>query len=233
MNRRTLICGLGALATGLSSGVRAQSPRSNAPSREPWKEIPSITVVSAEDDSRLSAVREAVDFWNGEFSRLGSPFRLGAIVPVVGVIPVEDLYLSLAGMPTPPESIRGTNGDMIVALSEANINSFTAGWRVHQKVLIAIQSLRRYPLTVSGGARNVIAHEFGHAIGLGHNNDENTLMCGKQSPWCHFVFPGEGFFPLTSAEEANTCSKCIRRIGKRLHPEGGKWIRCCLAGSPG
>src|SRR6266852_1402818 len=57
-----------------------------------WKEIPSITVVSTENDSRLPAVREAVGFWNATFSKLGSPFRLGAITHTVGMIPVGDLY---------------------------------------------------------------------------------------------------------------------------------------------
>ncbi len=155
MNRRALICGLEALATGLSSYARAQSPRSNAPSWSPWKEIPSIAVVSAEDDSRVPAVWEAVDFWNGQFSRLGSSFKLGAIVHVVGMFPVEDLYLSRDSAPAPPASIQRTNCDMIVVLSEADINSFAICWRIHRKVLIAINSLRRYSLTSPEGARNV------------------------------------------------------------------------------
>ena len=45
-----------------------------------WKEIPTIVILSAEDDFRVLAIREAVDFWNAEFAQLGSPFRFGAIV---------------------------------------------------------------------------------------------------------------------------------------------------------
>jgi len=31
-------------------------------------------------------------------------------------------------------------------------------------------------------ARNVIARELGHAIGLGHNSDPTMLMCGRPAP---------------------------------------------------
>ncbi len=48
--------------------------------------------------------------------------------------------------------------------------------------------------------RNVIAHELGHVIGLGHNSDEAALMCGS-TPWCHFTAPADDFLPLTSQEK--------------------------------
>src|SRR4029077_1386169 len=79
MDRRTFILGLGSIAAGLPSSSHAQS----LPSRVTWvvwKEIPTIIVLSAEDDFRVLAIREAVDFWNAEFAQLGSPFRFGAIV---------------------------------------------------------------------------------------------------------------------------------------------------------
>jgi hypothetical protein len=211
MNRRTLICGLG--LASLPSSSYAQSLRS-APSRRAWKEIPSIVVVSAENDSRLPAVREAVGFWNATFSKLGSPFRLGAITHTVGMIPVGDLYalrgsfsakiLSGTGPTALPDSVRRVDGSVIVALSDAkffNFNAFTIGLPVHQKVLVAVQSNGVYPLTSPSGARNVIAHELGHVIGLDHDDDTTALMCGG-SAWCHFSYPSEGFFPLTREEEA-------------------------------
>jgi Matrixin len=179
-----------------------------------WKKIPSIAIVSTADDPRLRAVREAVDFWNGELSKLASPFRLGAVVHITGVIPVGDLYAlspdlwSRGGQPFPPcnlrpdlaDSIWRMKGDVIVALSDAPINSFTFGWPVVQKVVAGIQSNQTYPFTLPNGARNVIAHELGHAIGLSHNDDAGSLMCGRAG--CHSPFPSEGFFPLTAIEES-------------------------------
>jgi len=213
MNRRTLICGLGSVIAGLPAASHAQWG-SNLPAWGAWKDIPSIIVVSPENDSRLSAVREAIDFWNTELSKLGTPFRLGAIMDIVGMIPAGDLYalrdassakiLSRAGPPALPDSIRRVNGDVIVALSDAkffNFNAFTVGWPAPQKVLVAIQSNRLYPLSLPGGARNVIAHELGHVIGLDNNDDATALMCGRPAP-CHSAYPSEGFLPLTRMEEA-------------------------------
>ena len=79
MDRRTFILGLGSIAAGFPSSSHAQS----LPSRVTWvvwKEIPTIIILSAEDDFRVLAIREAVDFWKAEVAQLGSPFRFGAIV---------------------------------------------------------------------------------------------------------------------------------------------------------
>ena len=70
MNRRTFACGLGSVVAGLPSRCYAQSEEGHDGGRA-WKKIPFIVVVSAENDARLPAVREAVSFWNTEFLRLG------------------------------------------------------------------------------------------------------------------------------------------------------------------
>jgi hypothetical protein len=49
--------------------------------------------------------------------------------------------------------------------------------------------------------RNVIAHELGHAIGLGHNSDPAMLMCGRPASCRPGLFASQTphYFPLSSA----------------------------------
>ena len=49
-------------------------------------------------------------------------------------------------------------------------------------------------------ARFVVSHELGHVIGLGHNDDAASLMCGDGVP-CRPRFK-DGVFPITTAEKA-------------------------------
>ena len=59
-------------------------------------------------------------------------------------------------------------------------------------------------MTLPNVARNVIAHELGHAIALGHNSDPAMLMCGRPAP-CRpvaFASPNEHYFPLSPDQRA-------------------------------
>ena len=74
MNRRQVSIVLGLLVSGVLAGglvVMAGPFRAKR-----WTKIPSITVVSAEDDPRIGPVREAVDYWNRTFAELGTPFHI-------------------------------------------------------------------------------------------------------------------------------------------------------------
>src|SRR5262245_4368437 len=123
MDRRTLILGLGSLAASLPSPSHAQHLRIDTPAARAWSIVPSIVVVSAANDPRLPAVREAIEFWNGQLSKLASPFRLGGTSRIVGMIPASDIHAMRTNFTgraplSIPDSIRRVNGDVIVALTD-------------------------------------------------------------------------------------------------------------------
>jgi hypothetical protein len=134
---------------------------------------------------------------------------LGAVTKVAGAIPVEELkMLSMAaGWPVLqfPEDIRRIDGDIVVALSDGEFISFSAHTIVKGKALVGIKDYRSFPLTLPNVARNVIAHELGHVIGLPHNADPTTLMCGRPAPCRPDLFASDRpmYFRLTDTEKAD------------------------------
>jgi hypothetical protein len=180
-----------------------------------WRGVPAITVVSRSGDPRVSVAQEAVDFWNQTFAESGTSFRLGTIDRVVGEVPDADLQalsaaelgawldgriLRGAWLRQHPGPFNRFRGDLLVVLSGAKFISFSS--RIGQRRLIAIKGAQLAPLTLPNVLPNVIAHELGHAIGLHHNTDPTTLMCGRPAPCRPDVFASDTphFFPLTEAE---------------------------------
>lgn len=202
----------------------APTPRASAPART-WDKIPNVLIAAHPNDSRIPLVRDAVEFWNGQLAAVGSSFRLGPLTHTSNLVP-DDYLVSIGSLietegglppvsqlPPFPPSVATMPGDLIVALSDAQFVSFSTPPGAGRKVVVGIRTQRTRPLSLPNVARNLIAHEIGHAIGIGHNSDATTLMCGRPAS-CRpdsFRSNEERYFPLTDQEAAQIL---------RLYPPG-------------
>jgi hypothetical protein len=192
-----IVCGLASGAAHAQFGV-------------PWQRTPKITIVSPAGDSRLPLADEAVDFWNKALEGMGSGFRLGPVMRVVQTMPEEALQsLSLSvvdqagARASVPQVFRDLPGDLTIFLAQSEFVSFTGPFDSSSKRVVGIRGTAFPPINLPNVARNVIAHELGHAIGLGHNSDPAMLMCGRPAPCRPGLFRSDvpRMFPLTEDEK--------------------------------
>jgi hypothetical protein len=151
-----------------------------------WTKVPPVVIATPAGDARVPLVHAAVAHWNSVLAAMGSAFRLGPVTQRTG-----------GGAAEP--------GKIIVVLSDGVFISHDGRSSDGQGAVVMIRTDRIPPLSLPNVARNVIAHELGHAIGLGHNSDPAMLMCGRPAP-CRpdvFVSSTPRYFPLSSADRAN------------------------------
>lgn len=188
------------IAVGLSFRAWAKPPENV------WKRPPRVVVLSASpNDSRVGLLIEANQYWDTQFRRLGMSFRIGTVT--MGGAPLSQTQLreleNKNVRAATRQRLSRVPADMVVILSDASITSFVYGDKVAGKTVVMI--------TAMGGVtaqpnvmRNVIAHEMGHALGLGHNRDAATLMCGRPVPCGIRRYRSEAvyYFPLSLGDDA-------------------------------
>jgi hypothetical protein len=170
-----------------------------------------ITILGSPNDGRIPDAREAIGYWNRELARLDRRLRLA--LDTIRADSVPDSVLRAAsgeamfGRGPATANLRaalsGIPADIVIALSQTDLISFSVPWSASTHGVIGIRRADIPPLSLPNTVRNVVAHELGHVLGLTHNADSTTLMCGRPATCRPAAFASDTprFFPLTASDE--------------------------------
>jgi hypothetical protein len=169
----------------------------------------SVTIAGEANDPRVPAVREAIQHWNRQLAALGTNVRFGPVVEREPAGVDDDVFARVSsGAISEPRanrvlSLADYDTDVVVFLSGGDFPSVGLPHRDNQHGVVILRRATDEPLSLPNVSRNVAAHELGHVLGLVHNQDARSLMCGRPSPCRPDMYASDTprFFPLTAGEK--------------------------------